>query len=221
MIIRKTKKKEIKEDAFVAFFIQSREYIRTHQNHFFIALIALIVAVSGVIWYSNNMKSSKIQSMNSFSEALSLYGAGRISSAENVFKSINNDYSGSREGIYSSYFLGKCFSIYGRNNEAISFFRDYIKNASKYPLYREAAHIGIAVAFENEHDFANAAEAYMDMVDLLSSPETKGYYLEKAADTYKLAGKKREAIKTFEKALELREGIAKREIELKISILKG
>lgn len=221
MIIRKTKKKEIKEDAFVAFFIQSREYIRTHQNHLFITLIAIIVAVSAFIWYSNNMESSKIQGMNSFSEAFSHYGAGRISSAENIFKSLRDDYSGSREGIYSSYFLGKCFSIYGRNIEAISFFREYLKNSKKYPLYKEAASVGIAVAFENEHDFPNAAQAYLDLADHLSSPETKGNYFEKAAESYKLAGKKKEAIKTFEKAMDLREGLAKREIELKISILKG
>jgi TolA-binding protein len=146
---------------------------------------------------------------------------GDFPSAEDVFKLVKNNHSNTREGVYARYFLGKCVMANGRNNEAISYFRDYIKNGKKYSLYNEAAPVALAVAFENERDFKSAAEIYMNLVSEMSSPEKKANFLEKAAKSYELDGKKRKAVEVLEKAIKLQEGLAKRETELRIRILKG
>lgn len=214
-------RKEIREDAFVAFFVKVHEYIKTHQNYLFTTLIVVIIIVSGIVWYSNHLEYSEIQSLNRFSEGLTLYRQGETSSAEDIFKSVRNAYGDSKHGIFARYFAGKCALAEGRNADAIDYFNDYLNNCNEHPFYREPSKIAIAVAYENDRDFEKAAEIYVELALKESSTEKDGSFLEKAAELYKLAGKKGKAVELLEQAREFKEGLAKREIQLKIDILRG
>ncbi|MDZ7859923.1 MAG: tetratricopeptide repeat protein [Candidatus Krumholzibacteriota bacterium] len=214
-------RKEIREDAFVSFFVKAHEYIKTHQNYLFAAVIVVIIIVSGIVWYSNHAEESKIQSINRFSEGLTLYRQGETTSAEDIFRSVKNAYGNSKYGVFARYFAGKCALAEGRNTDATDYFNDYLNNCNEYSFYKEPSKIAIAIAYENERDFEKAAEMYVELSEKESSTGKDGSFLEKASELYKLAGKKGKAVELLEQAREFKEGLAKREIQLKIDILKG
>jgi predicted negative regulator of RcsB-dependent stress response len=213
-------KKELKEDAFVNFFINSWEYIKTHQNHFFIGLIAIIVIIAGFMWYSNSQQASKLESSMRFAEAISFYNSGDMASSQEIFNILKSRYGSTMEGVFARYFLGKCAMAQGNNMDAITHFNDYLARSGGYPFYEESAREAIAVCLINERDFERAAETYIGLADE-TYEDMREKYIRKAAETYELGNRKQKALELYRELLDLTEGLAKREIEIKIGILSG
>ncbi|MBU8922729.1 MAG: tetratricopeptide repeat protein, partial [Bacteroidales bacterium] len=158
----KLSRHELKEDSFVTFILEAREYLRENQNKFFAGLVVLIVVIAGAIWMNNSRMHAKASAEAQFSEALASYGAGQIKSAEEMFKIIDDRFGSMEQGACSLYFLGKIALADGRNAEATSYFEKYISMSSKYPFFKDSAREGLAVSYENARDYVKASEIYLD-----------------------------------------------------------
>ena len=225
MVRKKVKvtKKQIKEDTFVTSTLKAWEYIKEHENQFFIGVLVLIVIIAGIGWYIHSKTVQEKKAESQFSEGLFTFQRGDLKSAEEIFKVTLDRYPGTREGAYAQFFIGKIALESGRNKEAIEAFENYLKQKSKrYPFYHDSALEGIAIAYENERQYNKAADAYLRLLkELKTNKFMEPYYMRRAVENLKVSGRNREAIDILEKLKEKSEGIDKRDIEIEISILRS
>ncbi len=222
MSSRKIKKKDIKEDTFITTTLNAWEYIRENQTKFFAGLVVIVIAIVLVSWISRSKREANIAVTDRFSEAMYSYNLGDFKTAEESFTLISNQYGGSREGIYSIYFKGKCSLGNGRNVEAIQEFDQYLEHANKYPFFRDAAMAGKAAALENERNYGEAAQVYLDLANtIITNTYFEKLYLKRAAESFKLDNQTGKAIEVLEKLLELTTGTERRDIEIELAILRS
>lgn len=222
MSARKLSKREIKEDTFITTTLRAWEYIREHQNLFFVGLLVIIVVIAGLTWLSHSNRGKQIAAATQLAEALQLYRAGNNSDAENAFIAVSDLYGSSREGVYSLYLAGKCALDDGRNILAVKTFDEYLQHGNKYPFFRDAALDGKASALENMQKHKEAAEIYLELVNNTKTNHfNETVYLRKAADNLKHSNQKAKALETLEKLLEKSTGLERRDIEIEIAILRS
>jgi len=215
-------KHDIKEDNFVTTVLRTKEFIYEHQNAFFIGLVAVIVIIAGTLWMMNSREKTQESASTQFAEALSSFRSGDIKTAEEMFKIIDERFSGFEEGAYSAYLAGKCALEDGRNTHAIELFDSYLQRSGKYPFFHDAALEGLATAWENERDYVKASDAYIQLADdVKTNSFVETTYLRKAADALKLTDSRDKAIEILERLHELSSGMEKRDIEIEIEILRG
>ena len=218
----KLSRHELKEDNFVTFILEAREYMRENQNKFFAGLIVLIVVIAGAIWMNNSRMQARESAEAQFSEALASFGAGQIKTAEEMFKIIDDRFGSLEQGVCSLYFLGKIALAEGRNAEATAYFEEYISMSSEYPFFRDPAREGLAISYENARNYVKASEIYLELFEDLSSNEFMGEtYLERAADNLLLANQRTRAIEVLEKLVEMTSGEKRRELEIQLDLLRG
>lgn len=222
MSYKRLSKHEIKEDGFVTAILRAKEFIYTHQNAFFAGLIAVIVIIAGVLWMSNSREKTRESASTQFAEALASFRSGDITTAEEMFRIIDERFSGLEEGAFSAYLAGKCALEGGRNTHAIELFDGYLRRSGKYPFFHDAALEGLATAWENERNYEKASEAYLRLAgNMKTNSYVETAYLRKAADALKMSDRREKAIEILERLHELSSGIEKRDIEIEIEILRG
>jgi tetratricopeptide (TPR) repeat protein len=214
-------KKQLKSDSFITNTLRAWEYARVHQNTVFVALVILIVVIAGIIWVGNSRRQSMEQAQDLFGEALTYYMAGQIPAAEQRFLQVQESASGTREGVYALYFVGKCALLERRNLEAIDAFDSYLEVDSGHGFFHDAAVAGKATALENERRFTEAAELYLD---LARHPETNAFnkkeYLKSAAENFKKGRESEKALDAMEELLDIVTGTEKRDLEIEMALLR-
>lgn len=214
-------KKQLKSDSFITNALKTWEYVRMHQNTVFVALVVLIVVIAGVIWIGNTRRQSMEEARSLFGEALTYYIAGQVPAAGQRFEQVRERASGTREGAYALYFMGKCALLEERNLEAIEAFDSYLDTGSDHRFFHDAAVAGKAAALENERRFTEAAELYLD---LARRPETNAFnkkeYLQSAAGNFKKGRETGMALEAMEELLDIVTGLEKRDLEIEIALLR-
>jgi len=218
----KLSKHDLKEDTFVTYTMKAWEYVRENQNKFFIGLLVLVVIAAVAVWISNSRVHAQETARDQFSEALASFRSGQFKTAEEMFKILEERYGSMEEGVVASYFLGKCALLQGQNADAVKSFEKYIGKSSKHPFYRDAAMEGLAVAWENERDYAKAADIYLNLAsDLKTNTFMEKEYMKRAAEALKLSNQNSKAIEVLEKLLEKATGKERTEIEMELSALRS
>lgn len=214
-------KKQLKSDSFITNTLKTWEYARMHQNTVFVALVILIVVIVGVIWMGNTRRQSREEAQSLFGEALTYYMAGQVPVAGQRFQLVHEQASGTREGAYALYFIGKCALLEQRNLEAIEAFDAYLESDSNHGFFHDAARAGKAAALENEHRFKEAAELYLD---LARNPETIAFnrkeYLQGAILNFKKVREMGMALEAMEELLDIVTGLEKRDLEIEMALLR-
>ena len=215
-------KKQLKEDTFISTTVRVWEYVREHQNMVFIGLIVIVVIIAGALWVSSARRQTREAAANQLADALTHYRSGNFKTAEEFFKLVTNRHKNMREGVYATYFIGKCALEDGRNLEAIDALNSYLAQSNRYPFFHDAAMAGKATALENERRYEEAAEVYLELAENLKTNDFyKKEYLERAAVNLKQSNQKDRAIEVMEKLLELTTGLEHRDLEIEIEIMKG
>jgi len=219
----KVTKKQMKEDTFISTTIRAWEYIKEHENQFFIGLIVLILIVAAGGWYRHSRALQRENAITQLSQGLFAYRRGDLKTAREMFKITYDKFGNTKEGSYALYFMAKCDLEMGQNSKAMEGFKEYIeKKSSKYPYYHDAALDGLATALENERRYKEAADIYMKLLkNMRTNDFMEDYYLRKAADNLKLCGRYNEAIEILRTLKEKVVGLDRRDIEVEIAILEA
>lgn len=218
----KLSKHDLKDDNFVTYTLKAWEYLRENQNKFFIGLVILVVVAATAVWMGNSRTRARETAREQFSEALASFRTGQFKTAEEMFKIIEERYGSLEEGAAAPYFIGRCALLQGRNSDAVKSFEKYLGKASKQPFYRDAAMEGMAVAWENDRDYAKAADIYLELAESLKANTfMETTYLKRAADLLKLSNQNSRAVEVLEKLLARTKGKERIEIELELGALKS
>jgi predicted Zn-dependent protease len=215
-------KRQLKEDTFIATTLKTWEYVREHERRFFIGLVVIVCAVAVGAWATYAKKQSREKASSQFADALSSFRMGDFKTAEELFALVAKEYGGTEEGIYASYFLGKCNLESGKYLDAIQAFERYLAKSGGHPFFHDAAMEGKAVALENEHRYAEAGDAYVDLAkNIRTNHFMENDYLKRAAEDYRLGNQTQKAIEILSALLAKATGTERRDIEIELAILRG
>ncbi len=212
----------MKQDPFVEHVLRSWEYITGHHQAFFIGLLGIVVAVALVGWGVHARKASRANASSQFADALTAYRTGDLKSAEDLFKMVVKDYGSTEDGVYAQYFVGKCALDSGRFIDAIQAFDKYLAESERYSFFHDAAMEGKAVAYEDQHQYKQAAETYLDLAkNLKTNTFMETTYLRRAGEDFRLAGETQRAIEVLGPLVDKMTGLDRRNLEIELEILKG
>ena len=215
-------KRQLKEDTFIATTLKAWEYVRDNEKSFFIGLVVLVCIVAAALVGAHARKESALKASNQFADALTSFRTGDYKTAQEMFALISREHGSRREGVYASYFVGKCALETGKNIDATEAFDRYLSKSGKFPFFHDAAMEGKAVALENERRYEQAGDAYLELVksiDTNSFMETT--YLKRAAENFRLANQPQKSIGVLEQLLAKTKGVERRDIETELEILRG
>jgi len=215
-------KKQLKEDTFIATTLKAWEYVREHERRLFIGLVVIVCAVALAGWAAYAKKQNRGKASSQFSDALASFRTGDFKTAEELFALVAKEYGGIEEGVYASYFLGKCNLESGKYLDAIRAFERYIAKSGNHPFFHDAAMEGRAVALENEHRYVEAGDAYVDLAkNIKTNRFMETVYLKRAAGNYRLGDQTEKAIEVLSALLGKTTGTERRDIEIELAILRG
>ncbi len=222
MAAARISKKQLKEDTFIATTLKAWEYIRENEKRFFIGLIVIVCAVALAGWAAYAKRQNREKASSQFADALASFRTGDLKTADELFALVAKEYGGTEEGVYASFFQGKCNLENGKYLDAIQAFDRYIAKSGSHPFFRDAAVEGRAVALQNEHRYVEAGDAYADLAkNIKTNRFMETVYLKRAAENYRLGDQTEKAIEILSTLLGKATGTERRDIEIELAILRG
>lgn len=200
---KKISKKQIKEDKLVTTYYEAFNFYQKYQAKILIGVAALALIVVAVVLYSNKKASDNVLAANLLGKVMPLYEAENFKEAidgqktSNIIglKEIVDKYGGTNQGNDAKIFLGNCYAMTGKNDDAFKMYDDY---SGSNPLFKATALAGKAAYLEVKKEFEKAADYYKDASKISKTNPSNSEYLLKAGIDLLQAGKKSEAKTVFE-----------------------
>ena len=156
----KLTKRQIKEDKFTEFMLNSKQQVEENWQYLAIAVIVIILAVVGSVYYFDSVKETSRQAAANLSKGNLEFRSGNSQVAILTFNEIVNNFGGTKSAEQATFMLGKV-NLQTRNYpEAIRFFEMYLQKYPKNLLNRASSYTGLGTAMENQGNFQEAAEVF-------------------------------------------------------------
>lgn len=215
-------KRQLKEDTFIATTLKAWEYVRDHEKSFFIGLVVVVCIAAIIGWAGYARKQGGVKAASQFADALASFRQGDFKTAEDLFTLLSKEYGGREDGVYASYFLGKCALETGKYLDAIQAFDRYLAKCGPHPFFRDAAMEGKAVALENEQRYQEAGDLYLELANNIKTNHfMETTYLRRSAENYRLGNQTQKAIEVLGTLLGKATGSERRDVEIELEILRG
>lgn len=157
----KLTKRQIKEDKFATFMLESKDRFMENWQFYVIGAIVVILLVVAVGYFLQTRTSSKSEAGVKLANALVEYRQGNNQVAILGLTSVIDDFAGDPAAEQALFLLGKV-NLDSRNYpEAIRYFEQYAAKYADNKLYHAAALAGIATAQENQGNYSEAAAKYL------------------------------------------------------------
>lgn len=190
MATRRRVKKNIKEDQLVTWAVGFSQWAQEHFVHVVIGVVAFVVVIGAIIFTANSRQSADRQAERQLASAVSLLDRGDMNAARTTLAQITQRYGG-RYGALAAYFRAEADFRQANYTEAIEGYDEYLKESSKFPLFRTAARFARALCYEGLEDYSKAAAAMAQLVDDLDEGDPRrldaafraGEFFAKAGDT--------------------------------------
>ncbi len=156
----KLTKRQIKEDKFTEFMLNSKQQVEENWQYLAIAVIVVILGVVGSVYYFDSVRETSRQAAANLSKGNLEFRGGNSQVAILTFNEIINNYGGTNSAEQATFMLGKA-NLQTRNYpEAIRFFELYLQKYQKNLLNRASSYSGLGAAMENQGNFQEAAEVF-------------------------------------------------------------
>lgn len=194
----KLTKRQIKEDHFTAFMLNSKHQMEENWQYLAIGAIVVILAIVGVFYYLNSAKDKAQLAATQLAQATLQYRQGNGQVAILTLADILAKYGGSSYAGQATFMLGK-INLETRNyDEAKLYFEKYLNEFKDNDLNRAASMSGLGIVFENQGKYAEAAEMFSKAaVDFPESPILPDLHMG-AMRNYLQAGQKDKAKEHFD-----------------------
>ncbi|MCH8026731.1 MAG: tetratricopeptide repeat protein [candidate division Zixibacteria bacterium] len=156
----KLTKRQIKEDKFTAFMLNSKQQVEENWQYLAIAVIVVILGVVGSVYYFDSVEEASRQAAANLSKGNLEFRGGSSPEAILTFMGIINNFGGTKSAEQATFMLGKV-NLQTRNYpESIRYFEMYLQKYQKNLLNRASSYTGLGTALENQGNFQEAAEAF-------------------------------------------------------------
>ena len=103
----KLTKRQIKEDKFTAFMLNSKQQVEVNWQYLAIAVIVIILGVVGSIYYLDSIKEASRQAATKMAKGNLEFRGGNSQVAILTFTEIINNYGGTKSAEQATFMLGK------------------------------------------------------------------------------------------------------------------
>ncbi len=195
---KKLTKKEIKEDKFVQFTMQAKNYIEDNARMVTIVSAVIIAAIVIFTGYSYFHKQDVEKAETLFGEAQMEYQNLNNLKAKNLLHQLEDGYSGTEEAAKGLFLLANIYFNENKTEEAAKYYQEFIDSYSKSPVLVASGLAGYASCMERLGKWAEAAEYYKKAQEKAPNFVEAPDYLYLAALNYAQAGNKEAAKQALE-----------------------
>jgi TolA-binding protein len=184
----KLSKRQIKEDKFTAFMLESKQSFQENWQFWVIGLVAVILLFAGGSYYISSQQSQVSEAGAKYARAIMDYRQGNTQIAILTLDEVVEEYGSTPVADQAMFMLGKINFETKNYDEAIRYFNKYISDYGQTKLNVAAAYAGIGASYENQGDYAQAAEYYDKAVNANPAGPQAGDHLMSAMRVYLLQG---------------------------------
>lgn len=161
----KLTKRQIKEDKFTVFMLSAKNQITDNWQYLVVALVAVVLVITGVVYYVNSRQAQKQEAAIMFARGLMDYRAGNNQVAIMSLNQVVQEHGGDEIAQQATFMLGNINYETRNYPEAIRYYELYLSKYHKDRLNRSAALAGIASCLENQGQHREAAEKFVAAYD--------------------------------------------------------
>ncbi len=153
-------KKEIKEDKFVKFALESKAYLEEHTKQVTFVMGVFLVIVVGYLFFSYQHGKSQQESSSLLGEAQAEYQNLNNQKAKELLLRLIENYGGTRASDQGLLLLANIY--YNENNieEAAKYFQEFIDSYDDDDFLLASGYAGYAACLEKQKKYSEAAEYY-------------------------------------------------------------
>ncbi len=181
-------KQEIKQDKFADFMAEARGFVTDNATAVAGAVLAVILLIVGVYFYTGSSDSSQAAAAQSLSQAKNNLAGGNLQVAMLELRNVADKNRGSKIGAEALFVLGSSHFLAGNFGESQRIFEEYVDRYSDIKISHVGAIAGIAACMENSGEFASSAEKFMEALDADPQGPVSEDYAIGALRNYLLAG---------------------------------
>jgi len=184
----KLSKRQIKEDKFTTFVLTSKQQFIDNWQFMVIGVVIVALAIFAVAYYVTSRKTSQIEGSQMFARGMMEYRGGDRQVAITTFEQILTDNASHQVAGDATYMLGTTNLELRNYPEATRYFEEYLQKFKSDSLNRAASQAGIATALENQGNFTEAAQKYLEALKEFPAGPMAPYYHEGAMRNFLLVG---------------------------------
>lgn len=181
-------KRQIKEDKFTTFMLQSRGWFDENWQFAAIGVAALILVISGFTYWSNSQETASYEAAGTLSRGMSEYRSGNLQVATLSLQSVIDEHSGSSSAAHATFLLGNVNRESRNYTEAVRYYEMYLASYKDDKIVRASCLAGIAACDEDQARYAEAAVQYSAAYREFTDGPQVGDYLTGALRNYLQAG---------------------------------
>ena len=215
---KKFSKKELKEDKFVAFTLQARDYIETNSKKLIIYSLIVVLVIFSVWFYSYLKNQANVDASALLGEAQLAYTSGDAAKGEEQLKKLVEEYPGVKSTGNGCFILAKKYWEKNDYVNAETYFKKYLDDYADDDLLTSAAYAGYADCLANKGDMKSAAENYKKAGSVNRELPLTPSYIYSAAMAYMEADQIQEAKKLTQDILD---NFSNSEYKKKAELLMG
>ncbi|MBL7075190.1 tetratricopeptide repeat protein [candidate division KSB1 bacterium] len=172
---KKLTKQQLKEDKLVTTTYKVNEFITQHSRLITYGAVAVAaIVLFSVLCVRSGRQASRNAATETTMSKFEFY-TGRYEAAIEKFKSILDQYEGTRGAGEAAYYLALSHLALGNREEAEATFKLFLKSYGKDRILVSAAHTGLGTILEDQGQFEKAADQYIAAYkvgkDLFSAPQ--------------------------------------------------
>jgi len=180
----KINKREMKEDKFTTFMLQSKDMVTQHWMYFVGALVLIFAIVLAVGYFKDSQAKAEVAAGELYSKATSSYLQGNFNGAVVDYQAVVENYGSSSYGKQALFELANSYYGAKRYDQAKATYEQYVAKYKDDKFFNASAIAGIAASLVGLGDFAAAADKYRDAADAYPEFELAGDYLVKSLYFY-------------------------------------
>jgi len=178
------------------------DFLLKYRNVIGGALILGLLALIGWFYWNGLMDDKNKEGLEQMSQAVQFFENDSIDKALKGtsqylgFVQLVEDYSGTKAGNLSKFYLGRCYMKKEKYTEALEAFESFDKSEN---MLAAMAYGGMGLAHEELKEFEKAASAYKKAAGTKENIQTTPYYLFQAARVYEYADDKAAALELYKR----------------------
>ena len=172
----KLSKRQIKEDKFTSFMLNTKTQFMENWQFYVIGLVVVIIVIAGLAYFNNYQSQQALEAQQKFARALNSYQGGQTQVAIVELDGIVEDYGGEEAAQQAIFLLGRVNLDIRNYTESIRYFEMYTSKYKDNDRNRAAAYAGIATCYENQGDYEQARTNYTQAIDIMPEGPLAGDY---------------------------------------------
>jgi tetratricopeptide (TPR) repeat protein len=196
--ISKISKKDLKEDKFVKFTLQTKSYLDENSKQVFYMVSGILILVIAIIVFVYIHNENVEEARGQLGIAQVEYSNLNYDRAVKRLEKLIENYSGTDEADQGMFLLANILYQKEKFDEAKAYFEQFVDSYSGSNILLASGIAGLAACYEKEENFLEAAETYSKAASTAPDFVEADNYLYLAGICFNKAGEVEKAIEKFE-----------------------